>query len=179
MAEPAAAKCPRCGEPLHAVDVGSTPLLECPRCAGIWADNASLEAICADRDEQARVLGAAQMPPVSLTGTVEKNIRYVPCPVCRKLMNRVNFARCSQVVVDVCKSHGTWFDRDELRRIVEFIRAGGLQVAREKEVRALEERRRQLLAEKVARPWASPREDMPETRLGISSAARVIRELLS
>ena len=35
-------------------------------------------------------------------------------------MNRVQFANCSHVIVDVCKPHGTWFDRDELRRIVEL-----------------------------------------------------------
>ena len=47
--------------------------------------------------------------------------------------NRINFAKCSGVIVDVCKGHGTWFDRDELTRIVEFIRGGGLDAARAKE----------------------------------------------
>ena len=45
-------------------------------------------------------------------------------------MNRVNFARCSGVIVDICKQHGTWFDRDELSRIVEFIHGGGLNASR-------------------------------------------------
>ena len=48
-------------------------------------------------------------------------------------MNRMNFARHSGVIVDVCKRHGTWFDRDELRQIVEFIRAGGIDAARDQE----------------------------------------------
>ena len=47
-------------------------------------------------------------------------------------MNRVNFAKCSDVIVDVCKGHGTWFDKDELRQIVEFIRGGGMEQSREK-----------------------------------------------
>jgi len=45
----------------------------------------------------------------------------------------VNFARCSGVIVDVCRSHGTWFDAHELHRIVHFIRDGGMDRARAKE----------------------------------------------
>jgi len=60
-----------------------------------------------------------------------------------------NFARCSGVIVDICKGHGTWFDRDELSRIVEFIRAGGLEMARTKEKVELEEERRRLRQEQL------------------------------
>ncbi len=59
-------------------------------------------------------------------------------------MSRMNFARCSGVIVDVCKGHCTWFDRDELRSILEFIKKGGLDVAREKEKEQLELERRRL-----------------------------------
>lgn len=65
-------------------------------------------------------------------------------------MNRINFARCSGVIVDICKGHGSWFDRDELTRIVEFIRAGGLDAARAREKTALEEERRQLRQEQLS-----------------------------
>jgi Zn-finger nucleic acid-binding protein len=65
-------------------------------------------------------------------------------------MHRVNFARCSSVVVDVCKAHGTWFDKDELRRIVEFIRAGGFERARANEMAELERQRRELEAARTA-----------------------------
>ncbi len=57
-------------------------------------------------------------------------------------MNRVNFAHCSHVIVNVCSKHGTWFDRDELRRIVEFIQAGGLMEARAQEIADLERQQR-------------------------------------
>jgi Zn-finger nucleic acid-binding protein len=62
-------------------------------------------------------------------------------------MNRMNFARCSGVIVDICKQHGTWFDRDELSRIVEFISGGGLEAARVREKEDIKEERRRLLAE--------------------------------
>ncbi len=147
---------------MTSVEVGETPLLECPRCEGIWADKLSLEQICADRERQAAVLGMPSQIPPAASADLERNIRYVPCPVCKKLMNRVNFAHCSHVVVDVCSQHGTWFDKDELRRIVEFIRAGGLEQARAKELADLEAQRRALRTEKITSAWdtrdAEPRE---------------------
>lgn len=141
--------CPRCRVNTKALVLGKTDLRECPRCEGIWADGEALQTICADREQQAAVLGVAtpiQTPPA---GSVEA-VRYVPCPVCRQLMHRVNFARCSNVVVDVCKAHGTWFDKDELRRIVEFIRGGGLDKARANAIEELERKKRDLESVRTA-----------------------------
>ena len=45
---------------------------------------------------------------------VDPNRRYLPCPVCKSLMNRVNFAHHSGIVIDLCGKDGVWFDRDEL-----------------------------------------------------------------
>lgn len=145
----AARSCPRCRIEMPAVAIGSTSVRECERCFGLWVDVPSFERICADREHQAAVLGAASPAPrgeVSESG----NVRYVPCPECGQLMNRINFARCSGVIVDICRGHGSWFDRDELTRIIEFIRAGGLEAARAKEKAALEEERRQLRQEHLA-----------------------------
>ena len=47
-------------------------------------------------------------------------------------MNRVNLARCSGVIVDICRAHGTWFDREELSRIVEFYTRWAGSLARER-----------------------------------------------
>ena len=57
-------------------------------------------------------------------------------------MNRVTGAKGSGVVLDVCKAHGIWFDKDELRRVLAFIAGGGLDRAREQEIEALKEARR-------------------------------------
>ena len=56
------------------------------------------------------------------------------------------------MIVDVCTAHGTWFDKDELRRIVEFIRAGGLEAARADEIAELERKRREFIAAQLAGP---------------------------
>ena len=83
-------------------------------------------------------------------------VRYFPCPQCAQLMNRMNFAKCSGVIVDVCRGHGSWFDRDELRAIIEFIRAGGLQLSRQKEKREIAFEREQLRNEQFIAHLKAP-----------------------
>jgi Zn-finger nucleic acid-binding protein len=140
--------CPRCQVDMNTVMIGSSNLRECSQCQGLWVDVPTLQQICADHEKQAAVLGLPAPPPEP--AGLEKNIRYVPCPVCHKLMNRLNFAHCSNVIVDICKAHGTWFDKDELRRMVEFIRAGGLEKSRNQQLAAMEDERRRLTAARDA-----------------------------
>ena len=170
--------CPSCGSKTRAIVIGKTYLRECPRCEGIWADAAALQQICADGEQQAAVLGMATTVPTTESVALEK-VRYLPCPVCHGLMNRVNFAHCSKVVVDVCKAHGTWFDRDELRRIVEFIRDGGFEKAREREISDLERQRRELQAARtgtgfdIHSAYDLPAYHPAESALGFAAAALV------
>lgn len=159
--------CPHCQVDLQSVALGpagGVKIHECPQCEGLWVDVATFEAICTDREQQAIVLGGASSPPERAVLTLDE-VRYLPCPECDKLMNRVNFAGRSGVIIDACRGHGTWFDRDELQRIVEFIRGGGLEAARERDRVHLEDslRRRPLPAPldpvgpiEPRRTWASP-----------------------
>ena len=173
--------CPRCRTEMPAVAIGTTTIRECERCQGLWVDVASFEKICADREQQAAVLGAASPAPRGEISEGDK-VRYAPCPECSQLMNRINFARCSGVIVDICKGHGSWFDRDELTRIVEFIRAGGLDAARAKEKVAIEEQRRQLRQEQLSagrRSSLLDKEDDDDNRtIGIKSGIASARGLL-
>lgn len=139
--------CPRCQTAMKTVAVGTASLLECSRCEGIWVGVDVLQQICAEREKQAAVLGMPASPEGPLGP--EKQIRYVPCPECHQLMNRVNFAHCSHVIVDVCKAHGTWFDKDELRRTVEFIRGGGLEKARAEQLQQIKDEERVLAAARI------------------------------
>jgi Zn-finger nucleic acid-binding protein len=176
-------KCPRCKIDMASVTIGAEAMRECERCGGLWVEVAALGKISADREEQSAVLGAASPAPthqVQSIGDAEK-IRYVPCPQCGQLMNRINFARCSGVIVDICKGHGTWFDRDELSQIVQFIRGGGLEVSRQKEKTEIEFERQQLRAEQLA---AANRSDSlgfyssDEERISGLSAARGLLKFL-
>jgi Zn-finger nucleic acid-binding protein len=181
-AELSVLKCPRCKIDMSSITLGTTAMRECETCAGLWVEVAAFENICADREQQSAVLGAASPAPAhqSTSGDPDK-IRYVPCPQCGQLMNRINFASCSGVIVDVCKGHGTWFDRDELSGIVQFIRGGGLEVSRQKEKREIEFERQQLRTEQYV---AASRTELQggysadEERISGLSAARGLLKFL-
>jgi Zn-finger nucleic acid-binding protein len=134
---------------MRSITLGSIAMRECEECAGLWVEVAAFEKICVDREQQSAVLGTASPAPAHKSPGSEA-IRYAPCPQCGQLMNRINFAHCSGVIVDVCKGHGTWFDREELSGIVQFIRAGGLEASRQKEKQEIEYERQQLQAEQLA-----------------------------
>jgi Zn-finger nucleic acid-binding protein len=142
-------KCPACPtERMRAVQVGPTSLLECARCGGVWIEGAAIERICADAEAQAAVLH--QWPPAAPAASAAR-IRYRPCPICRRMMNRVNFARISGAVVDVCKGHGTFLDSGELHQIVTFIKGGGLERSRQRQLEEVKEAEKDLHAAEQAR----------------------------
>ena len=176
--------CPRCRIDLKRVRVGEVTLRECERCAGLWVDISSFEKICAEREQQSAVLGVASPAPKGQQDFDSgKRVRYVPCPECNQLMNRVNFARCSGIVVDVCKGHGTWFDRDEMHQIVEFIRGGGLEASRAKEKQQLSDewqklRREQLAVSRGELPMAGPMQLSADHSSVIVAAKELLKILI-
>ena len=111
-------------------------------CGGLWTSAETFESICADKEEQSAVLSFINTQSFESRPTTAVN--YVPCPDCKQLMNRSNFARSSGVIIDLCKQHGVWFDAEELPKILAFIDKGGLARAREKQKMALEEERAKL-----------------------------------
>ena len=137
-----AGDCPRCKRRLDSLLIDSTPVRECTRCGGFWTNADTFERICADKERQSAVLSFISTHPPEMKS--QPPINYVPCPDCKQLMNRSNFARSSGVIIDLCKEHGVWFDSDELPRIIEFIDKGGLSRAREKEKMSLQEERGRL-----------------------------------
>src|SRR6267142_1479209 len=84
--------CPRCKVEMVSATIGSTGVLECEQCLGLWLDVPSFEKICADREQQAAVLGSASVAPAHAVQETSK-VNYAPCPQCSQLMNRINFAR--------------------------------------------------------------------------------------
>jgi Zn-finger nucleic acid-binding protein len=133
------APCPRCGKPLSVVTGGGfandapdgfAVVNECVACGGVFLDSASLRRVLAHSSsvppDDAPPAHAA--PPAS--SATPEPVRYLKCPVCSDLMNRVNFGRRSGIVVDVCTPHGTWFDAGELARAIDFVARGGLEASR-------------------------------------------------
>lgn len=120
--------CPACqnGQRLTSRQFGKehVSVLECTRCAGMWVGIETLHVLV---DHAARNPG-----PVPEKGAwePERQRGYRPCAICGQLMSRRNFAGKSGVIVDLCGTHGIWFDAHELSRLLSWIRGGGLDAAR-------------------------------------------------
>ncbi len=137
-----AGDCPRCKVRLDLINAGEALLRECHRCGGMWADADTFGSICTKAEMRSAVLG--YIGERRMDREPQTVIRYVPCPDCGELMNRNNFAKVSGVILDICKEHGVWFDADELPSIIEFIRKGGLDAARQREKASLDAERQRL-----------------------------------
>jgi len=144
-ATPDGAPCPACATALAATRIGELEAQACGACGGLWLDRAMFEQLGASRERQGAVLGMLPAPAAPPVAALEP-VKYRPCPVCRQFMNRINYAKRSGVVLDVCKGHGLWFDQDELRRVLAFIAGGGLDRARERELEDLKEAQRATVA---------------------------------
>ncbi|MBX3202914.1 MAG: zf-TFIIB domain-containing protein [Labilithrix sp.] len=149
------APCPRCTSPLEAAGGAGewvdARLHECPRCGGMFVPRDALADILC-RAEQGGPLAAL---PERGIGALEQ-VRYIPCPLCRSSMNRMNFGKVSGVIVDVCRAHGTWFDGGELTRVVAFAASGGLGRTREREERERKEREEHARSAFIPPPQALP-----------------------
>lgn len=146
-------KCPRGHGELRGVALGGAEIGECPECQGLWVEEATFQAVVSERGREAVIPqgGAAAARPATRPATrAPEVVRYIPCPDCGKIMNRVNFARSSGVILDACRGHGLWCDADEMRRVVEFVRAGGMDVARRRETEQLAEERKRLEAARLS-----------------------------
>ena len=175
-------KCPHCLADMTRVQIGTMELGECDRCQGLWLDAAQFERVCSDSESQASVMQWRQAPAPSLAPVRSDVVKYRACPRCRKLMNRLNFAKVSAVIVDVCHDHGTWFDRDELYRVVVFIQSGGIDRSRAIEREKLANERRRLEAQQQMRastssgamsPFASRPPDNASADSGLASLLRL------
>lgn len=131
--------CPACegSRPLYSRrEIGQIPFHECHVCAGVWLDLTSFRNFIENSksEETLALLGQLPNPKISVTdlsGEAGPQSRfYRPCPACRNIMSRHNVASKSGVIVDLCNSHGVWFDGNELAQLIQWIRHGGLERAR-------------------------------------------------
>ena len=162
-------RCPRCkDESLRAQVVGGCPLDRCERCEGMWVDRETLEKIYKEREQNTAIkqVAAPWLKAVNQDKPAPNKVStqgYIRCPICNTVMNRYNFGRYSGVVVDICREHGTWFDANELNRIMTFISDGGLKKAALKEQQALEDEVRRLKSQRSLADGAPILLSEPET----------------
>lgn len=139
---PSSLACPVCkGVRLTKTQLGDVEVDQCFHCGGVWLRQDLFAQISAGKEARGRAIGV--LPTASEPKTAAAlEVHYRPCPVCSRMMNRYNYARISGVIIDGCKNDGLWFDKDELRKVLEFIQAGGLDKSHDREVARLDEEQR-------------------------------------
>jgi len=127
--------CPRCSGPLRVHLLPETEVIECGSasgCGGVWTTREAFRRL--QRGARAAVRDGELAPPEPPVQRFdgpptkrEVGPMYIPCLTCDELMQRRQFrvgARRAGVVLDVCKDHGIWFDRDELQRSLAMVSHG-------------------------------------------------------
>lgn len=157
--------CPECEQKLQTIaldSAGSLHIDRCASCFGLFFDAGEIETL----------LDSAVAPVVTVNlewlGNINldrypKNatVKYLKCPVCKTLMNRVIYGYRSGVVIDQCKSHGIWLDGGQISHLLEWKKAGG-QILNQQKIAA---KQAQASAEKARQAF---RKDYsaPEYRFG-------------
>jgi len=122
--------CPHCDIVMEKVMEIESIIDFCPNCEGIFCENDELEEITRERD----VYKMDDIPRKFLRKNLPEAVKYIKCPVCQKVMNRVNFKGISNVIIDVCYDHGVWLDSGELEEIRAFIANGGIDKAQNRDI---------------------------------------------
>ncbi len=104
--------CPVCEEAMITLEISEMEVDFCTSCLGIWLDGGELELMLEDAEQAVALLRsfeAAENDPIRRK-----------CPICDKVMKRLNVGLGSDVTIDKCvKDHGLWFDSGELPQILE------------------------------------------------------------
>ncbi len=140
-------KCPECRKHMQTINVGhSTKFLieKCEKCHGLFFDPGELDSLLDARVIDGSRVNYNRIKELAKTRP-QNRVAYRPCPVCSRMMNRMNFGTRSGVIIDRCREHGIFLDGGELRQLLEWRRAGGqllherAQKAKEKEKQKREE----------------------------------------
>ena len=121
--------CPNCDKVLQTIDLNAKIPIQierCKTCFGLFFDPGEVEELL-----ESSVSNVFD-PNFKLIQNINKDrypnnkkIKYVKCPVCRVLMNRVNYAYRSGVVIDQCIKHGVWVNSGGIAHLLEWKKAGG------------------------------------------------------
>ena len=128
------ARCPQCKEMLEIVDRATVVGYACTGCGGIWLDSATTTRVEQTLDTQTVQVGEIAAGLCDLREHVPRDSRGLsqnpsppheaspPCPICTTAM-RSYVVPGSDVEVDACDEHGTWFDRGELQTLMHELMA--------------------------------------------------------
>ena len=114
----------------------------------MFLDHVAIKRVVIDRAQSRAeaLLGALPRTEIKAVPGAGQKI-CLPCPVCHVMMNRKLFATGTGVIIDVCRTHGTFFDAGELPLIIDFVMNGGLERAQIKDIERMREAARRELAQ--------------------------------
>jgi Zn-finger nucleic acid-binding protein len=135
--------CPECEQSLQTISLdaaGSLRIERCAHCFGLFFDPGEIESL----------LESAVAPVVTVNLELLNNInqdrfpqdtkvKYLKCPVCQVLMNRLIYGYRSGVIIDQCRSHGIWLDGGQISHLLEWKKAGG-QILNQQQIAAKQEK---------------------------------------
>lgn len=121
--------CPHCKISLHSIQIKGTTSIElehCEHCFGVFFDPGEIQELLENSVSQVFEIDLPLLKSINRDRYKKDHaVKYIRCPVCQILMNRVNFAHRSGVVIDQCKKHGIWLDSGEITHLLEWKKAGG------------------------------------------------------
>ncbi len=112
--------CPRCKQPMILLELDAIEIDHCLDCLGTWLDAGEIESICdragGDVDAVGRAIAQARR------GDKVK----IRCPRCNRRLRALHFDEPAALELDACpREHGFWFDRGEMRSLIEAHEDGG------------------------------------------------------
>lgn len=123
-------QCPNgCGE-LQLLKLGAgtgATVGHCTTCFGLHFAPGALQIALDHVAGQVREINHGRLKQIIQHRVKPDAVRYKPCPVCQKMMNRNAFSKHIAVIVDECRDHGVWLDNGEFTVLAEWMEAGGRQ----------------------------------------------------
>lgn len=121
--------CPHCDKALQTIKLDlKKPLYieRCKDCFGLFFDLGEIDTLLESSVSNIFDINIELIKNINKERyQKKKKFSYIKCPVCQVLMNRVNYAHKSGVVIDQCKKHGIWADNGEIMHLMEWKKAGG------------------------------------------------------
>ncbi|WP_051534563.1 hypothetical protein [Deefgea rivuli] len=130
LAEHSEMACPNgCGD-LQLLQLGAgmgSTVGHCTSCFGLHFAPGALPITLDHVAAQVREINHGRLKQIITQRVKPDAVRYKPCAVCQRMMNRNAFSRHIAVIVDECREHGVWLDNGEFTVLAEWMEAGGRQ----------------------------------------------------
>ncbi len=110
--------CPKCLVALESTELHGSPAARCPRCGGLWIDDAG---IAAAKDHADPNVSWLELELWSEAERFDVGAHELSCPGCGARMYRVSY-RGTAVAIEHCDAcHGAWLQAGAFERIVDAL----------------------------------------------------------